>query len=184
MTSPVFQALVNARLAQVSKAEAQISEQVEATLGPPPPDVYKPLRFARWCEDQGLPWRPANPAVIAKWVLQLTKIGNSVEELRTLSAAHTSQGLADPCCAYQVTEALSRLVQVEPPRSWPKEKQLLFACLPEAIQQYLSIREKDRDTAIRRSQNDAASWRKHLEEIQKGTEANGAVKEHPAENVA
>ena len=172
-------ALVNARLAQLTIDERRITEQVLATLGPPPPDIHRPQRFIAWCDDHSLPWRPANPSVIAMFVLQFTKLGNLVEELRILSLAHSSQNLPDPCSAYQVTEALARLVKVEPPRSWPKDRQLLFLSLSPDLQQYISERETERDKAVRRSQNDAASWRKHIEQT-KSTETNDETKQTAA----
>jgi hypothetical protein len=182
MTSPVFQALVNARLQQLSRDEAVIAEDVSAVLGPLPPDTHRPQRFIGWCDEQGLPWRPASPPVIAKFVLGYTKIGNLVDELRTLGLAHTTQGLPDPCTAYQVTAALSRLVDVGAPRSWPKEMQVLFLSLPEDIRQCLHMRERDRDAAIRRTQTDAALWRRHVEN-EKPKEENVAIIEKQPDQI-
>lgn len=180
MTSPVFQALVNARMSQVTRDEAIINEEVQV-LGPKPADTHRPIWFIRWCEDHSLPWRPASPAVIAKFILGHTTPGKLVEELRTLSLAHVTQGLPDPTSAWPVGEALSRVVKVEPPRSWPKEMRLLFLSLPADIQAQISSRENERDAAIRRSQNDAASWRKHQQEIEK-EKNDGITKNQPAEN--
>ena len=183
MSSPVFQALVSARLHQVSQSEALIGDEVYAVLGPKPADIHRPVGFIRWCEDRSLPWRPASPAVIASFILGHTTPGKIVEELRTLSLAHVTQGVPDPTSAWPVGEALSRVVKVDPPRSWPKEMQLLLLSLPADIQAQISLREKDRDVALRRSQNDAAAWRKHLAEIEKLKETNGTIEKQPAETV-
>lgn len=171
MTNPIFEALVAGRRQQVNSAEAVIAEEVSQTLGPLPADTHRPAGFIRWCEERSLPWRPATPAVIASFVLGHTTPGKLVEELRTLSLAHVTQGLPDPTSAWPVGEALSRVVKVDPPRSWPKEMQLQFLSLPADVQAQISSREKDRDVALRRSQNDAALWRKHVE--QKSKETNG-----------
>jgi hypothetical protein len=191
MANPVMQALVNARLQQVTRDEANLAEQVTEVLGPPPPDIHRPQRFRKWCDEQGLPWRPASPAAIAKWVLQHTKFGNVMEEVRSISAAHTTTGLPDPCGSWQVSEALCRITTVQPPRSWPKAEQAVFLSLPPDLQKYLIPREKERDIAVKRAQNEAAdarketeALRKQLAEIQKGTEANGTTENPPDETRA
>ena len=141
MTSPVFRALVSARLQQLTRDEAAISEDVNAALGPKPADTHRPARFIRWCEDQSLPWRPAQPATIAKWVLSHTETKHLPDELRTLALSYTSQGLPDPTSAWPVGEALSRVVKVETPRSWPKDMQVLFLSLLPIFRRRL-LREK------------------------------------------
>jgi hypothetical protein len=176
MTSPVFEALVRARHAQLNKSEAQISEQVDATLGPRPPDTHRPARFIRFCEDQSLPWRPAAPAVVAAFVLGHSKLGNCLEEIRSISAAHCSQDIPDPTPCRQVAEALLRLSDIKPPRSWPAAERTIFMQLPRDLQAYLIPREAERDKIIRRAQNEAAEARKA---IQKPTEAtNGTIEKH------
>ena len=181
MTSPVFAALVAGRLQQLNRDEALISEEVQAVLGPKPADAHRPVLFIRWCEDRSLPWRPASPAVIASFILGHTTPGKLVEELRTLSLAHVTQGLPDPTSAWPVGEALSRVVKVDPPRSWLPENQLLLLSLPVDIQAQISLREKDRDVALRRSQNDAALWRKHLAETEKPKEIKDGPIEKPVD---
>jgi hypothetical protein len=181
MTSPVFQALVNARLAQSNRDEAAIADDVAGALGAPPPDIHRPERFIRWCEDQGLVWRPANPVVVAKFVLGHTKIGTLLEEIRTLSLAHCETGLADPTVAYQVTQALLKLVKFEAPRSWPDSEKLVFFLLPPDLQKYQVIRERDRDLTLRRKMNEIAEAKKQL---LKEITPHVAVEEQPAESHA
>lgn len=180
--SPVFQALVQARLQKLNRDEAAIAEDVNAALGPKPADTHRPAWFIRWCEDRSLPWRPANPAVIAKFVMGHTTPGKLVDELRELSLAHTSQGLPDPVAAWQVVDAIGRVVKVETPRSWKKEQRLLFAALAPDMQQHISDRESQRDKEVRRAQNEAADARKQLADIQKQTEAtDGTIPENKTE---
>jgi hypothetical protein len=182
MTSPVFKALVAGRLHQLNNDEARIAEHVAEVLGPPPPDTHRPERFMKFCEELGVPWRPASPAVLAKFVLQHTKTGRLIEEIRSISAAHSSSNLPDPAATYWVSKALCRLMKIEPPRSWPKAEQAVFLSLPADLQQYLIPREAERDRTVRRAQNEAAELRKQLADIQKGTDS--ANLENPAETHA
>lgn len=175
MTSPVFQALVTARQQQLNRDERVIAEEVSAVLGPPPPDTHRPERFMRWCEEQSLPWRPASPSVIAKFVLAFNKLGSVMDEIRAISAAHTAIGLPDPCASWQVSEALCRLTKVEPPRSWPAAEKTLFLMLPVELQKYLIPRERDRDATIRRLMSEADLLRKQLAELQPPKETNGTT---------
>ncbi len=52
---------------------------------------------------------------------------------------------------------------VEAPRSWSKEEKERFQSLPRETQEYLNRRENERDTALRRGQNDTATLRQNLE---------------------
>jgi hypothetical protein len=61
---------------------------------------------------------------------------------------------------------------IEPPRSWTKGEQERFKSLPRETQEYLSVREQERDREFRRSQNETAEQRKALEaERQKAEQA-------------
>jgi hypothetical protein len=179
MTNPVMTALIAARQQQLNRGEAIIAEEVTATLGPAPPDNHRPVRFINWCDQGGFPWRPATPSVIAKFVLGHSKVGRLLEEIRSISEAHCSIGLPDPTASWQVSRALLRLTDIQPPRSWPAAEKVMFLSLPPDLQRYLIIREKDRDTTIRRALNEAAEARKQLKGINDGT-----IEKQPAENVA
>ncbi len=52
---------------------------------------------------------------------------------------------------------------IEPPRSWSKEEKERFNSLPRETQEYLTRRENERDTALRRGQNDTATLRQTLD---------------------
>jgi hypothetical protein len=52
---------------------------------------------------------------------------------------------------------------IEPPRSWSKEEKERFATLPRDTQEYLAQRETERDTALRRGQNEQAERFKTLQ---------------------
>ena len=52
---------------------------------------------------------------------------------------------------------------VDPPRSWSKEEKERFNSLPRETQEYLTRRETERDTALRRGQNETATLRQTLD---------------------
>ncbi len=52
---------------------------------------------------------------------------------------------------------------IEAPRSWSKEEKERFHSLPRETQEYLTRRENERDTALRRGQNEAATLRQNLD---------------------
>ncbi len=59
---------------------------------------------------------------------------------------------------------------IEAPRSWSKERKEEFKALPPSLQEYVIQRETERDTALRRGQNDAATQRKTLEDKERAVE--------------
>lgn len=56
-----------------------------------------------------------------------------------------------------------KLPSIEPPRSWTQAEKERFNSLPRETQEYLSHREQERETALRRSQNELAEQRKAIE---------------------
>ncbi len=52
---------------------------------------------------------------------------------------------------------------IEPPRSWTKEEKEEFATYPREAQEKIARREQDRETSLRRSQNEAADAKKAIE---------------------
>src|SRR5512139_2205613 len=57
----------------------------------------------------------------------------------------------------------AELPPIEAPRSWTKEQKEQFANLPREAQEIISGREQDRETTLRRGQNELAEQRKALE---------------------
>ncbi len=49
------------------------------------------------------------------------------------------------------------------PRSWPKAEKLMFLSLPEQIQRVIGLRERQRETELRRLQNEVANLRKQTQ---------------------
>jgi hypothetical protein len=66
----------------------------------------------------------------------------------------------------ETTEPEEELPPIEPPRSWTKEQKAQFSELPREAQEVISAREQDRETALRRGQNELAEQRKQAEALQ------------------
>jgi hypothetical protein len=144
MTSPVMQALVNVRMQEASP-------------------------FGKWCITKNVRALPALPIHVAAFIRDcepIAPIEKIWEAVLEVSQSHLSNGFADPTAGGVVAEAMNGITQIAPPRSWPAELKVRFAALPYDIQRYLSDREKERDNAVRRAQNDAAEARKALAAIQ------------------
>jgi hypothetical protein len=120
---------------------------------------------------------PARPASVALYVLQNRHVGLSdlVELVDQIGAAHVATGMADPTTTYPVPAMLSRIAQINPPRSWPAEEKQRFLALPYATQTYLCKREGERDRAVRQAQNEAADARKKIEGNKDGPETKTAA---------
>jgi hypothetical protein len=136
--------------------------------------------FARWCELNGISSHPAAPAVVAKFVADCASLG--IERLwpavQEISKAHVGLGLADPTLGGVAAAAISDVAGIAPPRSWPGDRKQRFRSLPYDLQVYIAAHEEQRERALRRAQNEAASMRQKLAVLQppkrKTTEGNEA----------
>lgn len=63
----------------------------------------------------------------------------------------------------ETTEPAEELPPIEPPRSWTKEEKEEFKSYPREAQEKIARREQDRETALRRGQNETAEQRKEAE---------------------
>jgi hypothetical protein len=142
MTSPVMQALLGEKLRQ------------------------EPSAFGKWCIVRNVRSLPAAPAHVAGFIADLAASGKTVKVIwplvQEISAAHTSSGLADPTAGGVVADAINALALIDPPRSWAAEEKARFKALPYDLQLYVTQREAQRDTALRRSQNEIAEAKKQL----------------------
>jgi hypothetical protein len=120
--------------------------------------------FARWCELNGASFCPAAPQMLARFVRDCSSLG--IERLwagvQDVSKLHGSLGLADPTLGGPVTDAISEVAGVIPPRSWPDQYKLRFKSLPYDIQRFIAAHEAQREKALRRAQNEAAAVRQKL----------------------
>ncbi len=67
--------------------------------------------------------------------------------------------------ATETTEPAEELPPIEPPRSWTKEEKEEFRTYPREAQEKIARREQDRETALRRGQNENAEQRKEAEAL-------------------
>ena len=180
MTNPVIAALANARAAEAIAGLRERDNAVEDAVYrevPKPPPAAIPAAFSAWCEERGVSALPARPASVALFVLQHRTMGLAelVELVDQIGAAHVATGMADPVSTYPVPAMLSRIAQINPPRSWPAEEKQRFLGLPYSLQTYVCKREGERDKALRRAQNEAADARKKIEGKKDGPETKTAA---------
>jgi hypothetical protein len=121
-----------------------------------------------WCTAKGIPAFRAKSTTIAAWIVSETDRGVDEKRIRgTLSEielAHDIAGYPNPCAGLWVRFALSRMSgAVEPPRSWNKSEKMMFTGLPFEAQQVIARRERDRETTLRRGQNEIAEMKKRLQ---------------------
>jgi hypothetical protein len=129
--------------------------------------------FAKWCELNGLPACPAAPAAVARFVSDCAALG--IERLwpavQEISKLHADLGLADPTLGGVVADAIDGVARVAPPRCWPDDRKQRFKALPYDLQIYVAAHETQREKAIRRAQNEAASARQKLTLAQQKSKA-------------
>ncbi|MEY9362298.1 hypothetical protein ABH994_005019 [Bradyrhizobium yuanmingense] len=120
--------------------------------------------FVKWCELNGVSACPATPASVARFVTDCASLGTSRlwPALQDISRMHVAIGLADPTLGGPAARAMSAIAAIPPPRSWPGPFKHRFAALPYDIQVHLAAHETQRERALRRAQNDAASARQKL----------------------
>ncbi|XSC46798.1 hypothetical protein ACF1BQ_014600 [Bradyrhizobium sp. RDT10] len=128
--------------------------------------------FGQWALVRRLPVLPTLPIHVAEFVsssFPSMKLEDLIASMQEVSRLHTSNGLADPCTA-QVTAAFYAIAPIDPPRSWPKDQKACFAELPYGVQKYVAAHDDQRERAIRRAHNEAATARQQLAAIEKPKE--------------
>ena len=128
--------------------------------------------FAKWCELNGVSTCPAVPADVARFVSDCAALGMERlwPALQEISKMHATLGLADPTLGGVAAAAVDKVAGLLPPRSWPGEQKLRFKTLPYDLQAFVAAHEAQREKAIRRAQNEAASARQQLAAHQQKTE--------------
>jgi hypothetical protein len=130
---------------------------------PDPRPAARALSQRRWAlhkERHGSAAQEQPQAATTETQLQQNEDGAPVETQP--SAEHTTEATPDPE-ADPGSSPGQELPPIEPPRSWTKEERQRFQSLPRETQEYLSVREQERDREVRRSQNEAAESRKAVE---------------------
>jgi hypothetical protein len=118
--------------------------------------------FNRWCGLNGLRNIPANPRVVAAWIRSEkgTDPNKIIETLSAIERLHDFHSLPNPIATSTVRNELGRVMNIQPPRSWRKSEQLVFMSLPVEIRAAIERREHQRETELRRLQNEVAELKK------------------------
>jgi hypothetical protein len=169
MTSPVLQALANAKVAEQANEERTLTAKVLAHLKMPAPQGDK-SQWPAWqafCDQRKIASLPALPAAIAVFVLNNAALGDRLEKIvGSISAVHQDDGKSDPTISPVVIAALNQVLPpIEPPR-WPNERKADFGRLDRSLQKFIVAHERQIVTEMRRAQNEAALARKenHVEQ--------------------
>jgi hypothetical protein len=119
--------------------------------------------FQTWCAKQGVRSLPATPGTVAAYIAAIPEI-EIPDALDAIQAAHDYVAQSSPVGSFAVRSVLSaRLTSIAPPRSFSKEDSFWFTVAPIELQQIVARRERERDTALRRSQNALAEEKKRLQ---------------------
>lgn len=120
--------------------------------------------FARWCELNRVSLCPAAPADVARFVSDCASLGIELlwPAVQEISKLHGSLGLADPTLGGAAAAAISDIAGIDPPRSWPNDRKQRFKSLPYDLQVFVAAHEVQREKALRRAQNEAASAKQKL----------------------
>jgi hypothetical protein len=168
-------------LRKVHERELDANEQAIAASFPPPPELSREAQvavapFVAWCETQrvrALPARPTSVASFAQWQADLGVPKEKISAtLSAIESLHFAASLGNPI-ATPIVRTITAASTIEPPRSWDKDAKHRFAELPVELQRVVAAREKDRETHLRRSQNELADIKKLLR-LQAGAEPKAA----------
>ena len=155
---------------EIEKAKQREMDANEAALAscfPRPPELsseaqQRVMPFVQWCEVQRVRALPARPTSVAAFVCwqqdQHVPRQVIVETLSAIEALHIAASVGNPVVAPVVSATLGSTV--EPPRSWKKEDKEFFATLPLHAQEIVARREQERETNLRRGQNELAEMKK------------------------
>jgi hypothetical protein len=123
-----------------------------------------------------VPRLPAQPANVAIFVAESGLPPEILHaELEAIDREHEGLDYAPPAKAGVVVKAFNDVHPVEPPRSWSAEEKQRFLTLPHATQVYLVQRERQRDSALNRAQNELAMELKRVKEFGHATQTPTAA---------
>jgi hypothetical protein len=155
-------------LATIAAKELDANESALAQCFPPPPalppEVQQHLApFLEWCAAQKVRAVPCRPTSLAAY-LQWEKDRNTPKEnisatLAAVEQIHNAANYGNPI-ASPVVRIVTAASTISAPRSWTRDEQQLFTELPIEIQAVVARREKNRETELRRAQNEAGELRR------------------------
>jgi hypothetical protein len=157
--------LAQVKANEIAQAEAEIASCFPAPSPVTPEAQQRLTPFLAWCEHHKVRPVPCRPQCVAAYVQYQQDQGISrqliAERLEAIEALHNAASWGNPC-ATPVVRTVTGGSTIEAPRSWDKDSKLAFAELPPEIQAIVAKREKDRETHLRRGQNELAEMKKLL----------------------
>jgi hypothetical protein len=155
---------------QWDRNEAQLATGL-STILPPKPELDDETRglirpFLDYCSIVNVRYLPARPVTVASFIFKQFDAGVKPDtifaQLAGIEKLHDQFDMSNPVATSACRVALSEVASIEAPRSWPKEEKAMFAHLPPQIRNIIAKREKDRETTLRRAQNEAGDLRRLL----------------------
>jgi hypothetical protein len=157
--------------ARLDQGEAEIHARIADQLPQPAEldsETLEDLRpWLAWTTARHVRHAPARPYVIAAFIAEQSASGTSTNDiLRQLDAVarlHDKFSLPNPVATAAARAVLEREFAFAVPRSWTGPEKEMFVTLPAEIRAAISRREQDRETTLRRAQNNLAAERKRLQ---------------------
>jgi hypothetical protein len=119
---------------------------VELQAEPSPVDEMTWKDFVAFAEREGVRSLPAKSQTVAAYLLSGSITHEqALDVLAVIARRHDKHGLSNPCATAGVRMVLELMLDDKPPRSWKKDEQEVWKCLPEEIRYALSRREEQRD---------------------------------------
>jgi hypothetical protein len=138
--------------------------------------------YEHFCREHGVRSHPARPQTVLGFLrsekasgTEPFKIALALSAVETL---HDHFGYANPVAVAAVRRELGLILNIEAPRSWPLAEQLVFVSLPPEIRAIIARRERERETALRRAQNEAAEAKRQSGSADKPATPNEETKNH------
>jgi len=127
-------------------------------------DLFRP--FMQWASSANVRHLPARPTTVASFIFKQFDAGvkpdTILEQVSAIERLHDFFAFSNPVATSAARAALNEIVSIEVPRSWPKEEKAMFMHLPPQIRTIIADRERDRERALRRGQNELAELKKRL----------------------
>jgi hypothetical protein len=131
---------------------------------------------SKWCTLRGISRLPMSPTNLAIFIAESGLPPEILHaELEAVDREHESLDYAPPAKASVVVRAFNSVHPVEPPRPWNAEERERFLTLPHATQVYLVQRERQRDSALSRAQNELSLELKRVKEFGHATQTPTAA---------
>jgi hypothetical protein len=153
--------------AAITSAKRNNEERLAKSLRLPPAELSSDdrvliERLLMWCCQHGVSQAlPLSPAAVATF-LEAQSVPDLLPLVAAVEALHDYRSVANPYATTAVRTVLLRRLTIEFPRSWTRADKLLFAALPPEVRSVIWSRETQRDSALRRKQNELSDEIKRL----------------------